>query len=56
MTKQELIQAAKEIQDICRRHDYCCTDCPFVYEGAVSCCPFEGVPDDWDIERLERGE
>lgn len=52
MNKQELIQAAKEIQDICHRHDYFCTDCPF--EG--NRCPFDGMPDNWDIERLERIE
>lgn len=57
LTKEELIQAAKEIREICRRHDYYCTDCPFVYcndEGAVNCCPFDGTPEDWEIERLER--
>lgn len=58
MIKQELIQAVKEIREICRQHDYYCTDCSFVYfnDEGVICCPFDVTPEDWDIERLERAK
>lgn len=61
MTKQELIQAAKEIREICREHSVC-NKCPFSYindEGADNACVFDVYyfyPEGWRIERLERGE
>ena len=56
MTKQELIQAAKEIRKHCREHRFC-RECIFSYindEGANNACVFDYLPEDWDIERLER--
>ncbi len=61
MTKQELIQAAKEIRGICKEHSLC-NKCPFSYindEGADNDCVFDAYyfyPEDWRIERLERDE
>ena len=62
MTKQELIQAAKEIREICKEHSLC-NKCPFSYiddEGADNACVFDDMyyscPENWKIERLERGE
>jgi hypothetical protein len=58
MTKQELIQAAKEIREICKEHSIC-NKCPFSYindEGADNACVFDTYfyPEDWRVERLER--
>ena len=65
MDKAELIQAAKEIRDICRNHmDKTCNKCPFGYiddEGDTTCVFFSLndywiAPEDWKLEVLERGE
>lgn len=60
MTKQELIQAVKEIREICEKTDSSsCKDCPFyvrnIKEQFLPGCIFYGdMPELWDIERLER--
>lgn len=64
MTKSELIQAAKEIREICKTNRDCawtggkCQFCYFDEEGepmcAVICDEYWSTPADWDIERLER--
>lgn len=57
MTKQELLQAAKEIREICCDNGIYCADCDFSYaERGRYLCPIDGGPANWDIERLERGE
>jgi len=58
MTKQELIQAAKEIREICRENSDIkdCVNCEFNKDdtGAFGCVFAEMAPEDWEIERLER--
>jgi hypothetical protein len=59
MTKHKLIQAAKEIRDICKKNRIC-TKCPFSYikdYGAGNVCVFDTeffYPEGWKLERLER--
>lgn len=53
MTKQELIQAAKEIREICKGHRIC-KGCPFSHIN--NACVFAHYPSEWDIERLECSE
>ena len=62
MTKQELIQAAKEIKKKCGNAKGCGT-CMFgVADGVLNRCGLTNkmfhpsLPFDWDIERLERVE
>lgn len=65
MTKQELIQAAKEIREICNNAGETntwddCKNCPF-YAAPCIFIEFEDgqeayPPNSWDIERLESGE
>jgi hypothetical protein len=55
MTKQELIQAVKEIREICRKNERCKT-CPISAKdkGGDSWCILEqNEPYEWGIERLE---
>jgi hypothetical protein len=67
MTKQELIQAAKEISDICQSRGYTWKDCsrepkcqffddnPDVWQCVFCIRGQDGYPPQaWDIERLER--
>ena len=56
MTTQELIQAVKEINEICRKFDTAdCGKCPFCKEGkCVFIFPLDICsPDRWEIEKLE---
>ena len=63
MTKQELIQAAKEIREICRNAGETdtwddCKNCPFYADPCIFIECEDGQeaypPNLWDIERLER--
>lgn len=60
MTKQELIQAAKEISDICKSRGHTwedCKNCPFYADPCIfiECEDGQAYPPIlWDIERLER--
>ena len=65
MTKQELIQAAKEIRDICHNKAVegtgtwaDCKKCPFYASPCIFVECEDGQeaypPNSWDIERLER--
>ncbi len=58
MTKQELIQAAKEIREICGENSDIkdCVNCEFNKDRTVAfgCVFAEMAPEDWKIERLER--
>ena len=64
MTKQELIQAAKEIREICRNEVSItgtwedCKKCPFYADPCIFIECEDGQeaypPTFWDIERLER--
>jgi hypothetical protein len=63
MTKQELIQAAREIMEICKEqqeNNANCLRCPFSYvihDGISIGCGFDSIfPCDWNIEDLEREE
>jgi hypothetical protein len=66
MTKQELIQAAKEIREICENTAETWDDCekkkcPFCGDDGYCVfinCPGQDAfaPLNWDIEQLERGE
>jgi hypothetical protein len=65
MTKQELIQAAKEIRDICCNAGETntwedCKKCPFYADPCIFIECEDGQeaypPNLWDIERLEREE
>jgi hypothetical protein len=63
MTKQELIQAVKEIRDICRNAGETntwddCKNCPFFADPCIFIACEDGQeaypPNLWDIEQLER--
>lgn len=65
MTKQELIQAAKEIREICNNAGETntwddCKNCPFYADPCIfiECEDGQEVypPNLWDIERLESGK
>ena len=58
MNKQELLQAAKEISEICSKYedDERCYECPFSYNGVGIYIFDEFSPTHWQIERLEREE
>jgi hypothetical protein len=59
MTKKELLQAVKEIREICGENFDIkdCANCDFNkdHTDAFGCVFAETAPEDWEIERLERG-
>ena len=58
MTKRELLQAVKEIREICGENNTRegCANCEFNkdHTDAFGCLFAEAVPEDWEVEVCEK--